>query len=159
MEHKELSEEKISNIKELFSLYDKDGDGVIDIEYIQLIICALNMHPNRKELEKIKTELDPGASGYVDFPTFLAYLADNLKDDYSEEELLIAFKTLDSSTFPLIRPEQLKYQLTTQGDKFTEEEAKEMIQEGLAITGSVGGEDKSINVVEFARHIIYKYRD
>ena len=37
-----LNEEQISDFKEAFSLFDKDGDGVIDISYLALLIRSLN---------------------------------------------------------------------------------------------------------------------
>lgn len=41
----QLTEEEIAEYKEAFSLLDKDGDGVIEISLLPLLIRSLYMFP------------------------------------------------------------------------------------------------------------------
>jgi calmodulin len=49
-----LAEEQISSIKEAFSLFDKDGDGIIDINFLGLLVRSLNQYPTELEVEEMK---------------------------------------------------------------------------------------------------------
>ena len=46
----QLSEEQIADFKEAFSLFDKDGDGIIKIAELALLIRSLNQNPTNSEI-------------------------------------------------------------------------------------------------------------
>ncbi len=44
------TKEEIAEYKEAFSLFDKDGDGVIDIKYLGMLVRSLNRNPTEEEI-------------------------------------------------------------------------------------------------------------
>ena len=147
-----LSEEQISSIKESFSLFDKDGDGIIDINLLGVLVRSLNQYPTEAEIDDMKREVDPESTSKIDFPEFLSLMARKIKDIDPEEELLEAFKILDKNNNGYINAQELAYNLTNSGERFTQEEANEMIKEGVDLSGS----DK-IDYEEFIKVITSKY--
>ena len=147
-----LSEEQISSIKEAFSLFDKDGDGIIDINLLGVLVRSLNQYPTESEIDDMKREVDPESTSKIDFPEFLSLMARKIKDIDPEEELLEAFKILDKNNNGYINAQELAYNLTNSGERFTQEEANEMIKEGVDLSGS----DK-IDYEEFIKVITSKY--
>jgi calmodulin len=49
----------IAEIRELFTLFDKDGDGYVDIEELGTLIRGLNMNPTEKDIELYMAQVDP----------------------------------------------------------------------------------------------------
>lgn len=147
-----LAEEQISSIKEAFSLFDKDGDGIIDINFLGLLVRSLNQYPTELEVEEMKKEVDPESTSKIDFPEFLSLMARRMKDTDPEEELLEAFRVIDKSNSRFINTEELRHNLTSNGEKFSTDEAQEMIEEAMKISG---GEE--IDYEEFTKVITSKH--
>ncbi|KAL9664194.1 hypothetical protein QQ045_019592 [Rhodiola kirilowii] len=81
----QLNDNQISEFKEAFSLFDKDGDGCITTK-------ELGQNPIEAELQDMINYVEADGNGTIDFPEFL-----NLKrkDTNSEEELKEAFRVFD----------------------------------------------------------------
>ena len=43
--------DQIANYKEAFSLFDKDGDSVIDTKHLGLLVQSLNLNPTQAEIK------------------------------------------------------------------------------------------------------------
>lgn len=125
----QLSEEQIADFKESFSLFDKDGDGVIKISELPLLIRSLNQNPTNQEIKEWISEIDPESTGILDFPEFISLMARKMKDVNPEEELLEAFQTLDKEKNGHISTTQLKHMVMNMGEVFTDDEAEQMIRE------------------------------
>lgn len=89
---KEPTKEQIAEYKEAFSLFDKDGDGIININDLGLLVRSLNKNPTEQELDKMRIEVDPENTGKVDFPDFLTMMAGRNEEINHDEELMDAFK-------------------------------------------------------------------
>lgn len=152
MNQTHLAEEQIASIKEAFSLFDKDGDGIIDINLLGLLVRSLNQYPTESEIDEMKKEVDPDMTNKIDFPEFLSLMARKQKDTDPEEELLEAFRILDKNAAGFINAQELQHNQTHSGEKFTNEEAAEMIKEGMAISGG-----EKIDYEEFVKVITTKY--
>ena len=87
-----LSENDIASIKEIFSLFDKDNDGIVDIKHLGMMVRGLNQYPTNRDVEMMMAEIDPSGAGYFDFPEFLSLMARRMVDVDPEEELLNAFR-------------------------------------------------------------------
>ena len=66
----QLSEEQITEFKEAFSFFDKDGDGAITIEELGTVMRSLGSHPTERELQDMINEVDVDGSGAIEFPEF-----------------------------------------------------------------------------------------
>ncbi|KAL4464111.1 hypothetical protein ABPG74_006048 [Tetrahymena malaccensis] len=132
---REPTKEQIAEYKEAFSLFDKDGDGIIDIRDLGLLVRSLNKNPTEQELEEMASEVDPLGKGKVEFPDFLSMMASRQDDCDPEEELYEAFKVWEKEK-PTMFVNVLKHLVMKGKEPFTEDEAEEMIKE-------LGGESQT----------------
>ncbi|KAJ8123086.1 hypothetical protein O1611_g9681 [Lasiodiplodia mahajangana] len=116
-----LTEEQVSEFKEAFSLFDKDGDGTV--------MRSLGQNPSESELQDMINEVDADNNGTIDFPEFLTMMARKMKDTDSEEEIREAFKVFDRDNNGFISAAELRHVMTSIGEKLTDEEVDEMIRE------------------------------
>ena len=54
-----LNEVQIAEIREIFSLFDKNADGFVDTTELPTMIRCLHFNPSEEELRDIKEALDP----------------------------------------------------------------------------------------------------
>ncbi|KAH7672093.1 calmodulin protein [Dioscorea alata] len=145
-----LSDEQISEFKEAFSLFDKDGDGCITTKELGTVMRSLGQNPTEAELQDMINEVDADGNGTIDFPEFLNLMARKMKDTDSEEELKEAFRVFDKDQNGFISAAELRHVMTNLGEKLTDEEVDEMIREA-----DVDG-DGQINYDEFVKVMMAK---
>ena len=144
----QLTEEKIAEFRDAFEIFDKDKDGIITIKELGEIMKNLGQNPTEQELNDMISEVDIDGNGNIDFKEFLSLMARKMRDSDTEEELLEAFKVFDRDGNGLISAQELKFVMTSIGEKITDEEVDEMIKEA-----DIDG-DGFINYEEFVRMII-----
>ncbi|KAI8520440.1 hypothetical protein Bbelb_001940 [Branchiostoma belcheri] len=66
MQADKLSEQQIIEYREAFSVYDKDGDGIIAIKELFKVMWSLGQNPTESEMEKILQDVDPDNDFRVD---------------------------------------------------------------------------------------------
>ena len=139
-----FNEHQISLFQEIFSEFDKDGDGTLDTKYVGTIMRSLGQSPTESELREIIVEVDADNSGYMDFSEFLTVMAHHIKDDMdTKDDICTAFKVFDEAGKGTITVRDLRSVLTTMGDVLTADEIEEMIK--AADQGNSG----EINYEEF----------
>ena len=119
MTSEQLTEEQISEFKEAFALFDKDGDGTITTKELGTVMRSLGQNPTEAELQDMINEVDADGNGTIDFPEFLTLMARKIKDTDTEEELREAFKVFDRDGNQLISAADLRQILTTLGDNLS----------------------------------------
>ncbi|TPX15109.1 calmodulin [Thyridium curvatum] len=145
-----LTEEQVSEFKEAFSLFDKDGDGQITTKELGTVMRSLGQNPSESELQDMINEVDADSNGTIDFPEFLTMMARKMKDTDSEEEIREAFKVrlgsqperflaqysnlcllqvFDRDNNGFISAAELRHVMTSIGEKLTDDEVDEMIRE------------------------------
>ncbi|KXN74060.1 calmodulin mutant SYNCAM35 [Conidiobolus coronatus NRRL 28638] len=144
-----LNDEHIAEIREAFSLFDKTGDGTIPTGSISELLRALCQNPTEAEIREILNGLPAGTSS-VDFQTFLSILQrpGGFKPAGEVEEFVQAFQVFDKDNSGYISVGELRYVLTSLGDKLTEAEVDELLK-GVEI-----GKDGAINYEEFVKMLI-----
>lgn len=145
-----LTEEQISEFKEAFSLFDKDGDGFITTKELGTVMRSLGRNPTEAEVQDMINEVDADGNGTIDFPEFLNLMSRKMKDADSEEELMEAFKVFDKEQNGFISAAELRHLMTNLGEKLTAEEVDEMIREA-----DVDG-DGQVNYEEFVKMMLTK---
>ena len=124
-----LTDEQISEFKEAFNLYDKDGDGTITIFELGSIMRSLGHTPSDSELQDLIDEIDNDKNGSIDFSEFVTMMSKKSNHVNSESELIEAFKVFDKDGNGFITSQELRHVMTNLGEKITEKEADEMIKE------------------------------
>ncbi|KAG1874981.1 calmodulin [Suillus subluteus] len=142
--------EQISEFKEAFSLFDKDGDGTITTKELGTVMRSLGQNPTEAELQDMINEVDADGNGTIDFPEFLTMMARKMRDTDSEEEIKEAFKVFDKDGNGYINAAELRHVMTNLGEKLTDAEVDEMIREA-----DVDG-DGQINYDEFVKMMLSK---
>ncbi|KAL6622590.1 hypothetical protein ACP70R_032469 [Stipagrostis hirtigluma subsp. patula] len=147
-----LNQEQISEFREAFSFFDKDGDGCITVEELATVMGSLQgQRPSCEELREMIHDADADGNGTIDFAEFLALMARKTTackeggDGDAEEELREAFKVFDKDQNGFISGAELRHVMISLGEKLTDEEVEQMIREA-----DLDG-DGQVNYDEFVR--------
>ncbi|RKP37004.1 EF-hand protein [Dimargaris cristalligena] len=142
--------------REAFSLFDKTGQGHIPIESLGTLLRALGQNPTETELQEIVADLesDMGAakSKHVGFDTFLGILQRPggfaKPSEGAFEEFVQAFQVFDKEGNGFISAGELRYVLTSLGDRLTDEEVNELLK------GIETDKNGNIHYEEFVRMLL-----
>jgi Ca2+-binding EF-hand superfamily protein len=124
-----LTEEEISEFKEVYHMIDRDGGGSISIKEIGDLMRALDMDPPEDELQELFTEIDTDGNGDIDFAEFVTLMA---RKKNVEEELREAFHYLEGTTMSdpnLITHDKIKKLYLKLGIDLPDEEINDMMLE------------------------------
>lgn len=128
-EENDLTEEEISNLKEAFSLFDRNGDGTITIKELESVMKSLGQNPTEAELNDMVNEIDADGNGKIEFDEFVTLMKRKMEDTETEDIIIEAFKMFDKEGQGLISSEELRNIMTNHGEKLTDEEVDEMMKE------------------------------
>lgn len=59
----------------MFSIFDKDKNGIIDVKEMGVVMRALGQNPSKQELRDIMREFDENKDGVISFDEFLDLMA------------------------------------------------------------------------------------
>ncbi|KAJ6332246.1 hypothetical protein OIU76_010602 [Salix suchowensis] len=79
----QLTDEQISEFKEAFSLFDKDGDGCITTKELGTVMRSLGQNPTEAELQDMINEVD--ADGNAELRHVMTNLGEKLTDEEVDE--------------------------------------------------------------------------
>ena len=92
----QLSEEQIEELREAFTLFDKDGDGTITVGELGTVIRSLGVEPSEEELQQMLDDADADGNGIIDFPEFLTLMASKLMFEDEDHEIKEAFRVFSA---------------------------------------------------------------
>nr|XP_006113863.1 myosin regulatory light chain 2, skeletal muscle isoform [Pelodiscus sinensis] len=141
---------QIQEFKEAFTVIDQNrkglsGQGGNNETYPPLPPWAGRLNVKNEELEAMIKE----ASGPINFTVFLTMFGEKLKGADPEDVIMGAFKILDPDGKGSIKKQFLEELLTTQCDRFTPEEIKNM---WAAFPPDVGGNVDYKNICYVITH-------
>ena len=76
----QLTEEQISEFKDVFSLFDKNGDNTIQAKQLGTVMRALGHNPTDAEIQDLIQQDDD----VINFNRFKQIMANKMKDDTNE---------------------------------------------------------------------------
>ncbi|KAK3603078.1 hypothetical protein CHS0354_015773 [Potamilus streckersoni] len=124
----QLTEEQISEFKEAFSLFEKDG--TITAKELGSVMRFMGQNPPEDELHDMILEMNIDGNITIDFPEFVTLMAKRMKyTTDSEGELREAFRVFDKDGSGFISAAELSHAMTNLGEKLTEEDVEGMIRE------------------------------
>ena len=144
----QLSQDQIQEFRDAFSLFDSDGSGTISVEELGEVLKSVGHRTSQVEINKLLKEADLDNDGVIDFPEFLALVADKLEHSETDGDLKETFIFYDINSTGYITPSNLHYALGKLGLRMTPEEADEMVREA-----DVDG-DGLINYEEFRKMMV-----
>ncbi|OAF70592.1 Splicing factor Prp8 [Intoshia linei] len=158
----DFSEEELSEIREAFALFDKDGDGSITVKELGIVMHALGQKPSEEELITMVAEVDVDGNGEIDIEEFTYMLAKIMQQADSDKEIKDAFLLFDRDGDGYLNAKELKYVMNKLGDKITDEEADQMVKQAdLDGDGKISFDDiqKEDMPPEHVRKIIKDHGD
>ncbi|CAJ1344620.1 unnamed protein product [Effrenium voratum] len=126
---KELTEEQKQEIKEAFDLFDTDGSGEIDSKELKVAMRALGFEPKKEEIQKMISDVDDDGSGTIGYEEFLKMMTHKILNRDPKDEILKAFRLFDDDETGKISFKNLKRVAKELGERMTDEELQEMIDE------------------------------
>ncbi|XP_052805416.1 calmodulin-like isoform X2 [Mya arenaria] len=91
-----LTDDQIREYREAFSLFDKDGDGMITTQELGTVLKSLCQKPTDNELKDMINEVDLDGNGTIDFDEFLAMMTNKMIEGDNEDELRGTFRIKQS---------------------------------------------------------------
>ncbi|CAD5112518.1 DgyrCDS1730 [Dimorphilus gyrociliatus] len=144
----QLQPEVIAEIQEVFSFFDKDGDGCITTRELGPVLRSLGHNPADSEINRLLEEFDEDGSGTLDFTEFLTLMVRVPKEEGTQGLTEEAFQVFDKENNGQISVAELRHIMTNMGEKLTDEEVDEMIE--FAEPDNNG----EINYIEFIKNML-----
>lgn len=138
--------DQTAEYKEAFALFDKKGTGSISRESLGELLRALGQNPTQAEVAELASQ----APRDIDFNTFLAILnrPNGFKPAGTLDEFIRGFQVFDKEGNGYIGAGELRYVLTSLGEKLSDEEVDELLK-GVHVES-----DGNINYEQFVRQIL-----
>ncbi|KAI9136724.1 essential light chain for Myo1p, light chain for Myo2p [Paraphysoderma sedebokerense] len=143
-----LNEEQTQEYKEIFSLFDKRGNGTIEPEALGDVLRAVGQNPTQAQIRDLIAGI-PESAKPLKFETVLDIISrpDGFKPAGSHEEFVQGFQVFDKDGNGFINAGELRYVLTALGEKLTDNEVDDILK-GVEV-----GKDGSIAYEEFVKMI------
>jgi calmodulin len=130
-----------------FKMFDTDGNGKICAEELKGVMSTLGLTPTDNELKSILAAADTDGDGEIDFEEFVNMMKGQMNLDGERRGSNISFQSTEDNEV-YISVAELKHVMLALGEKLTDEELTEMIQEA-----DING-DGRLNYKEFVAMIL-----
>lgn len=137
---KELSDEQVAAMKEAFTLFDTNRNGLIAPSELGVLMRSLGGNPTQAQLKAIVAE--EKLSSPFDFSRFLDLMAKHLKVEPFDRQLRDAFKVIDKDNTGFVSVADLRHILTSIGEKLEPSEFDQWINDANVVSdGKIRYED------------------
>ena len=133
----QLNEGQIAQIREIFTLFDKNSDGYVNTSELGYIIRALDMNPTQAEVKDMEREVDPNDTGSFDQMNLISLIArkgrqiDNI-EEMKESLKVFALQNDDEETEDnrlKVGVDNFKFSLGNYGEKMQDHEIEEILKD------------------------------
>lgn len=131
MEKKPLSKQQLANLKEIFSKFDRDGDGSLTELELGALMRSLGLKPSADQIAALLHNVDNNSNGLVEFDEFLAMVGHDTTEEasHNQEELLYLFRKFDRDGNGYITAAELAHSMARMGHALSVKELTDMIRE------------------------------
>ncbi|XP_043711073.1 caltractin-like [Telopea speciosissima] len=143
--HHGLTQQKRQEIKEAFELFDTDGSGTIDAKELNVAMRSLGFEMTDEQINQMIADVDKDGSGAIDFDEFVHMMNAKIGERDTKEELMKAFRIIDQDNNGKISASDIQRIAKDLGEKFSDREIQNMIDEADL------DRDGEINADEFIR--------
>ncbi|GMM48835.1 Mlc1 protein [Pichia kluyveri] len=135
-----------STLKDAFALFDKSGNGKVSNAVLGDMLRAVGQNPTLKEI----SDLQDQTNSEIDYSSFVKIVERDggFKSLGKPEDYIKAFQIFDKNLTGFISVGEIKYILTTIGEKLSNEEVDELLK-NITVT-----EDNSVDYAEFVKSIL-----
>eukprot|EP01083_Nonionella_stella_P068755 182773_1 len=116
-------------LREVFQLFDVDGDGSITHIEVGRVLNRLGKKFDEAEVKAMIARIDKDGNGEIDFLEFLLMMTDRVKNLHDVDEMKECFQVFDADGNGYITPEELCELMKSVGENITQEDIKLMIGE------------------------------
>ncbi|XP_077993712.1 myosin-2 essential light chain-like [Glandiceps talaboti] len=144
----QFDDEQISEIRDCFSLFDKVGDGLVELSEVANVLRSLGYNPMKDDVKKIQSELgdDSVRKKRVTFEEFLASVmahGPKIRGDSRSDHITMVegLRVFDRDSNGTIASSELRHILTTLGDRLGDEDVDELLSGLENSKGQINYED------------------
>jgi len=131
------NQEQIAEYKEIFAMFDKNGDGTVSTKELGTLIRATGLNPSEAEIKQNINEVD-GGSGTFDLNAFLSMMSRKSGGGGDDGEILESFKVFDKDGKGFLAAAELRHIMTNMGEKLSSDEVDQMMEEaGIDVDGQI----------------------
>ncbi|KAH7100031.1 calmodulin [Auriculariales sp. MPI-PUGE-AT-0066] len=146
----QLTEDQLSDLKESFSLFDKDRDGTISSKDLGEVLRAIGKTPTEEQLKQMIQQVDDNHSGSIEINEFIKLMSRRTSQQDVEQEVRDAFAVFDQDSNGYISADEVKTVMASLGEKLSDAEVN------LMITQADLDGDGRINIDEFIKMMMEK---
>jgi len=146
-----LSDEQVAEYKEVFMLFDRDEDGVLSFQELQVVMKSLGQRPTEEELlEAVREVSEDYLYDTTEFNEFLQLMSKQQDQAFSTEAVVESFRMFDDGDDGHLSVRELSEIVTELGDSLTHSELKQMIRQAKQLTEKDPDRPGDINYEAFA---------
>ncbi|CAF1181891.1 unnamed protein product [Adineta steineri] len=137
-----LTDANLTEIRDVFSLYDDRGDNQIPKHYLGEALRALGLNPTEAEIRFLLTDLQRiERLSMQQFQIIFERLNQRKDNVVPAEEFIDGLRVFDKDGNGLIPATELRHLLTTLGERLTDDEVEQLISEFEDKKGMIMYED------------------
>merc|ERR1711998_395163 len=139
-------------ISKAFKVFDEENNNIADVREVGTIMRSLGVNPTEKELHGMLAQMEEDEpTGFVKYekfePVVVKAIEDNEIPTDSEEDIIRAFRALDTDGKGYLTTEELRDLLTKNEEHFSADEISEML--AFAVDPETG----NCNFTEYAEKV------
>jgi len=125
-----LTEERINEMKEIFSMVDEDGNGSITRTQLGMCLRAMQYSISNGEINDLMKQFDSDKTGRINFPQLLQIIAATDQPNLTKQTqtILSALKLFDTQNDETISENDFRFLMQQTGEQLSKDSVDDMIK-------------------------------